>query len=282
MLIVTALVMAFAGPGCDAASAKQDPPAAPGVKSAPPAEPAEGQSVRVGGEAAAEVTKTDGVYRSGPCLIETPLPVGYPAPTAPGAVELKRYPGVRRAEVTGTSSPELGMNVAFFPLFFHIKERNIAMTSPVEMNFTGTAEGVPEGGDAQPRTWTMSFLYRSADLGPTGPDEKRKNVKVVDVPPVTVVALGVRGPYGYARMRREWAKLESWLAGQGGWEADGEPRVLYYNGPDVRSADKWAEVQIPVKPASTKPAGQPSDSAAQPAAAPEAPVQQPATEPAAH
>lgn len=212
----------------------------------PSAEPDEGKSVRVRGDAKID-RPAEGVFAFGPMLINTPLPVGYPDPTPPGAIEIKRYPVVRRAEVTGRMSPGIGMNLAFFPLFQHIKSRDIAMTAPVEMNYTGTRNKTPEGGDARPESWTMSFLYRRTDQGPTGKDQKRSNVQVVDVPAITVVSLGVRGPYNYAHMQKEWQALEEWLNEQSIWEAAGEPRALHYNGPERREADLWSEVQIPIR-----------------------------------
>ncbi len=229
-------------------SAPAAPQAASTAPVPPTVSPKAGDGVRVGGDLTAAVTKkSESLYVAGRCTIDTPLPDGYPMPTPEGAIEIKTYPMVRRAEVTGKMAPNIGMNLGFWPLFNHIKSRDIAMTSPVEMNFTGTDKPVPDGGDAVPATWTMSFLYRSPELGPTGQDEQRKNVKVVDVPPVTVVALGVRGGYDYSRMQAKWKELETWLSEQRVWDAAGEPRVLYYNGPNVRNADKWAEVQIPIR-----------------------------------
>ena len=39
---------------------------------------------------------------AGKCEIEAPLPEGYPPPTPPECVEIKTYPVVRRAEVSGS------------------------------------------------------------------------------------------------------------------------------------------------------------------------------------
>ncbi len=237
-----------------AATPTADTPAAPAANP-DRGDPRAAQVLRLRGGPELAVRSVGDDYVSGPCRITTPLPDGYPAPTAPGAIELKRYPSVRRAEVSGVASPDLGMNIAFFPLFQHIKERNIPMTSPVEMNFerrpAAPAAAGPEGElepqGGEPGAWTMSFLYRSKDQGPTGPDGRRRNVRVVDVAPVTVIALGVRGPQGFGRMSDRLSELQAYLAGQSVLEAAGEPRGLYYNGPDVRDADKWGEVQIPVR-----------------------------------
>lgn len=140
--------------------------------------------LRVGGDQEAVVIRRGENHYFEDCAITTPLPAGYPLPTPPGAIDLKRYPSIRRAEVTGDARPDLGMNFAFWPLFRHIKDRGIAMTSPVEMDYRG-GEGEEVGTE-----WTMSFVYRTADLGPTG-DLGR--VRVVDTEPMTVLALGGKG-----------------------------------------------------------------------------------------
>jgi len=205
--------------------------------------------VRVGGDLERTVEWRDDTWHfseegRGPMTIEAPLPEGYPAPTPPGAIEIKTYPSVRRAEFTGRGNEEFGMNLGFWPLFQHIQRRDIAMTSPVEMDYTGWSpdQETPTG------EWTMSFLYRTADLGPTGEDGR---VKIVDTAPVTVIAMGVRGPYGSRTVAPALESLMDWLANQPAdapqWEIAGDPRAFYYNGPSVRNANKWAEAQIPVR-----------------------------------
>jgi len=198
---------------------------------------------RVGGDAEVITEFVDGEFRSGSCRIPTPLPEGYPDPTPPGAIELKRYPLVRRAEIGGTMTPDWGMNFAFFPLFNHIKRRDIAMTSPVELNYAGLEPSTSKG----PESWTMSFLYRSADLAPAGIDLKDARVLIEDIPPVVVVAIGMRGDYKLNRVKKGVSELRGWLSQQTEWEQAGEPRALFYNGPEVRSRDKWLEVQLPVR-----------------------------------
>lgn len=194
-------------------------------------------------------------FRCGASRIDTPLPVGYPFPTPPGAIDVKTYPGVRRAEFTGTVRADVGMNLGFWPLFQHIQRRNIAMTSPVEMDLPGlgaaaaeaehkAGRDVGEAAELTPQNWTMSILYRTPNLGATGEDGK---VKIVDRGPMTVLALGFTGAYGTPRVERGLRELEAWLAGQQLWERAGEPRALYYNGPDVPNRDKWGEVQVPVR-----------------------------------
>ena len=215
--------------------------------SRPEGAPAPGQSVRLVGDAAVKpvVTAEGAALADMGMLVEAPLPAGYPAPTPPGMIELKTYPVVRRAEYTASGSSNFGMNVGFWPLFNHIKDRDIAMTSPVEMDYRPEGERAPlDPMKDATGSWTMSFLYRTTDLGPTG-DAGR--VKVVDHPEMTVIAIGMRGGYGMGTMNAGLEKLQEWFAGQDQWEAAGNPRGLNYNGPQVPMRSKWSEVQVPVR-----------------------------------
>lgn len=212
----------------------------PGAADEPDAEleGRESSTERVAGDLTATVTARDGLHFCDPCRVEAPLPAGYPAPTPPGAIELKQYPTVRRAEVSGESNPDRGTSRGFWPLFQHIKRRDIAMTSPVEVEYHDWSSEDESGA------WTMSFLYRTADLGPTGRDGI---VTVTDAEPVTVIAIGLRGGYSVERISKGIEQLRTWLASQNEWEAAGNPRAFYYNGPYIPDGNKWSEAQIPVR-----------------------------------
>lgn len=202
-------------------------------------QPQVGESVRVGGDLTASVTGSDGDFRSGPCSIDTPLPVGYPPPTPPGAIDLKSYPLVRRAEVSGRGSPDRGMNAAFWPLFEHIKSHDIAMTSPVEMDYPDLdAQSRPE-----PQAWSMAFLYRTPEMNRPGVEGE---VIVRDAAPMTVIAVGLKGDYSMALVRKGMDEIEAWMESQQTWKFNGPWRSLYYNGPALFWWNKWAEVQRPV------------------------------------
>ena len=253
-----------AAPGATAASggSAPAPASAPAPSARPEGAPAPGESVRLVGDAAVKPKRLDnGEYRVPELglVIEAPLPVGYPSPTPPGMIELKTYPVVRRAEYSAKGSSNFGMNVGFWPLFNHIKNREIEMTSPVEMDYRPAGDRTPLAPmkDAE-GSWTMSFLYRTADLGPTGEDGR---VKVLDNPEMTVVAIGMRGGYGMGTVNAGLEELQKWFAGQEDWEPVGDPRGLNYNGPQVRTRDKWSEVQVQVR-RKAKPAAQASAAAA--------------------
>ncbi|MFI4917483.1 MAG: heme-binding protein [Phycisphaerales bacterium JB060] len=237
-----------------------------------PAQQTPARPIRVSGEpeftlqtrtATLDDGSTGDMFIAGPMRINSPLPVGYPRPTPAGAMEVKHYPSIRRAQLTVEASPRWGMNMAFFPLFRHIKDRDIAMTAPVEAEVPAMAReevetGEPQGGARdQTGEMTVSFLYRTSDMGVAGQAEE--DVVVTDTKPVIVLALGIRGTMGNDRIEREIGKLYDWLdaqgdtntgpkgeQAQGAWIADGSPRILGYNGPSVRRADQWWEVQVPI------------------------------------
>lgn len=209
--------------------------------SIPVVPPPPGASVRVGGDLSAVVTGSDGDYRAGACRVDTPLPVGYPAPTPPGSMDLKTYPSVRLAEVGGAGDPDSGMNRTFWPLFNHIKGHGIAMTSPVEMNY----RGMHASNRPAPESWSMAFLYRTPELNPTGVEG---SIVVRDSDPVTVIAVGMKGGYSMSLVQKGMGQIEDWLAANPQWEPAGDWRALYYNGPTLLWWNKWAEVQLPVRP----------------------------------
>ena len=221
----------------------------------------EGKSLRVAGDMDATVAQMGELYKSGTAATDAPLPVGYPAPTPPAAFEIKRYPAARRAVVTmKETGPRAGSNIAFWPLFNHIKKRDIEMTAPVEMDLKGmTAEGPMKVDE-----WSMAFLYRRVDQAPTGKDGV---VEVYDSKPMTVLAQGYQGEWLARNLQKKLGELESWLEQSPDWERAGEVRVMGYNGPDIPTNLRWAEIQVPIKRTET-PASDPSKST--PAPAPEA------------
>lgn len=203
---------------------------------------------RVGGDMDAAIEIINGEFRYGPSRIESPLPAGYPEPTPPGSIDIKRYPSVRRAEYVSDGSPGFGMNMGFFPLFNHIKRNDIAMTSPVEMDYRDMfdpATGKQAAKDSM--SWTMSFLYRTAELAPAGADKKDRKVVVTDRPEMEVLAIGMNGPYGTGIVEKGLTLLHDWLKDHPEYEIAGEPRAFHYNGPSIANRVKWSEVQLPVR-----------------------------------
>jgi hypothetical protein len=240
----------------------------------PEGAPAVGTGVRLVGSDI-EVRQEGKYFRSGRFIVNEHLPAGYPAPTPPGAIEIKSYPSVRRAEFSGEKAAHDGRGSrGFWPLFGHIVKRDIAMTAPVEMDYAGIdLASMPEAANApvalpddaeakkgwqadrkqpldaaaqkiQDASWTMSFLYRTSDLGPTGEDGK---IKIVDTAPVTVISVGLIGSPSNKLVNEGMTKLREYFASQTEWAPAGEIRGLFYNGPDIAENRKWAEIQVPVR-----------------------------------
>jgi hypothetical protein len=197
----------------------------------------------VGGEADLDLETVESqegpLYTSGLVRTDTKLPVGYPSPTPPGAIELKHYPSIRRAEYTSDSSLGGMGQGGFWPLFQHITRNDIAMTAPVEMEYSDNDD------DAKAEQWTMAFLYHTTKDGPTGDDG---SVTVVDTDPKTFLAIGVQGRQGWNDIESIEEDLDAWLAENPEWKRTGLARTLGYNGPNIPSRYQWWEVQIPVVP----------------------------------
>jgi len=173
---------------------------------------------------------------------DAPLAEGWPGGTDPGKIEVKKYPAYRSAVARGTGASIGADNLLFFPLFRHITNSEIAMTSPVVSNYTDEMVKTPKAtGDV-----SMEFVYRSPTMGQTG--KGVGNVKVEDHPATTYVCLGVQGDLDADRMRLGLEALQDWLKDhKDEWTEDGPPRRLGYHGPMTRKNERLWEVQLPVK-----------------------------------
>jgi len=180
-----------------------------------------------------------GVYQAS----SAPLPEGFPSPTPDGQIEVKSYPAYRSATYRATGELATAANRAFSPLYQHISSNEISMTAPVETRYpssTREASGsLNETGVAQ-----VSFLYRSTDIYPK---EIANNISVEDLPPMTVVSLGLVGDYGYQSYQEGLARLNDWLRQHREYEVVGSPRRFFYDGPYIPDALKRSEIQIPVR-----------------------------------
>lgn len=167
---------------------------------------------------------------------EAEMPKGFPGYTPVSQIEVKQYPAYRKASASGMGE--------FWKLFRHIKQNDVQMTAPVEMDY-----GDPHAAKSRERS--MSFLYERPDQGSTG---KQGSVEVVDVPAMTVVSIGCRGERTTAAIAEARAKLVKWLGEKkGDYVPAGPMRVMGYNSPFVPRDKNFFEVQIPVKPATSTP-----------------------------
>lgn len=163
-------------------------------------------------------------------VIEADMPAGFPERTALDQIEVKSYPKYRRATAKGAG--------AFGKLFLHIQSNGVEMTAPVEMDYSA------EPSQAKKQE-TMSFLYGKPDIGKPG---KQGFVEVNDVPAMTVVSIGMRGPIRGDAIEKGRARLEDWLSKhKDQYRADGPMRVMGHNSPFVPADRQYYEVQIPIR-----------------------------------
>tara|TARA_R110002072_G_scaffold10569_34_gene49268 strand:+ start:1277 stop:2584 length:1308 start_codon:yes stop_codon:yes gene_type:complete len=161
--------------------------------------------------------------------LEAELPQGFPAPTAVGDLEVKRYPAYRRVRSTSGRA-------AFWNLFRHIESNDIAMTAPVEMTMGFE--------DDRMRELDMAFLYGTPELGDVG---DAGPVEVLDASPSTVISIGCRGSRSTTAVNRARERAQRWLDAQPGYVVAGDLRVMGYNSPMVATRNRYFEVQIPVR-----------------------------------
>ena len=176
-----------------------------------------------------------GIYQAN----SAPLPVGFPSLTAPDKIEIKQYPAYRAATYHYSGNLSEAGSQSFSPLFQHISSNNISMTAPVETRYPlSTLESNEKTGEA-----TVSFLYRNTDIYP---QEIADNIRVEDIPAMTVLSLGLKGSYSYESYQQGLEKLKNWLSENPSYKMVGKPRRLFYDGPYKPDATKRSEIQIPV------------------------------------
>jgi hypothetical protein len=170
--------------------------------------------------------------------IESPRPAGFPEATPVGEIAVLEFPACRLARVPMARLP-LSSSGAFWKLFRHIESNGISMTAPVETTYGGSGE----------RATTMAFLYGAPEIGRTG---RHGEVEVVDVGPLRVVSLGLRGRRDEDSVRAAEKTLRGWLESEARFEPDGSLRVMSWNSPMVSQERNYFEVQIPVRARATQ------------------------------
>jgi hypothetical protein len=168
--------------------------------------------------------------------MESKLPVGFPAPTPVGEIEVKAYPTYRMAK---TASSDSGNN-SFFRLFNHIQSNDISMTAPVQMTYNRGESGLKET--------EMAFLYGDPSIGATS---REGEVKVVDVAPRKAIVLGMRGRPSEQRIAKEVGSLRNRAKViASGFETAEEPKVFGYNSPSIPADNQYYEVLLELQPKS--------------------------------
>jgi hypothetical protein len=172
-------------------------------------------------------------------LLQAPVPPGWPAFTPANEVEFKSYPKYRAAFTT-RKPMVLRQNRNFWTLFQHISSRDIPMTAPVEMPMS-----VRDDGRMVEKS--MAFLYPDMETGTLGETDDGA-VEVVDVEPMSVINIGIRGRATQERMREGYKRVLAYIeANADKYEVVGDPRVMGWNDPSTPDQKCYTEVQVPVR-----------------------------------
>jgi len=183
-----------------------------------------------------EIDRAIGSLRFSP-ILESGLPQGYPWPSMPGLIRVKRYPSSPIAWVGGSWQDRL-----FAALFERDRQGSLAMTIPVEFTLVeGRLIKQKQGLFSMSEYFRRQEQERKATTRSaisSGPVEK----------PILVVSLAMKGPYTPGNMEEPLAKLRQWLEEHKDlYEQVGHPRLLAYNSPLVWGWMKYSEVQIPIR-----------------------------------
>jgi effector-binding domain-containing protein len=168
----------------------------------------------------------------------TSLPQNFPEPTSMGEIEIKSYPHYRAVTYTHQGDLSQATRQAFNPLFQHISQNNIAMTTPVEARYYDGAES------SQNAYSEVSFLYARPEIVP---NSIQADVNITDTEAMTVVSIGIQGAYTWESYQQNLQKLQNWLQQHPEYQVIGSPRRLFYHSPMTPESLKYSEVQIPVK-----------------------------------
>ena len=171
--------------------------------------------------------------------MEAAVPVGFPRFTPVHHIEVKTLPDYRMARASMPATQSRG-NGAFWKLFSHIKRNDIAMTAPVQMDYTDSDKGAEVA--------SMAFLYGSQKIGAPGQDVADKTVEIIDILKQDVVSMGVRGRITPDSLEAAHSQLLTWLDDhKSEYRAAGPLRRMCYNSPFISEDRAFFEVQIPVE-----------------------------------
>lgn len=152
------------------------------------------------------------------------------AKTGVGESEIKTLPAARLVASQAEGAYFDENNGLFRPLFRYISSRDIAMTTPIE---------------AEIEPGVMYFYIGSEVSSETL--KATENVSVHELPERVVASHGVRGGYSERNFEQATNELQAWLATNQDYEAVGEPRGIFWNGPFTPGFFKRFEVHIPVQ-----------------------------------
>ncbi|MEA1051669.1 heme-binding protein [Lamprobacter modestohalophilus] len=172
-----------------------------------------------------------------------------------GDFELRDYPPLVVAEVSGSGSRQQSLSSGFGPLARYIfaKERGgerIAMTAPVQQRALAADEKIAMTAPVTQTptndgSWTVQFImpaeYELEDL----PSPGNQQVRLDQIPARRVAAVRFSGRTNDQAIAEQQARLEAWMA-ERGLEPRGEPIYAYYNDPFTPGPLRRNEVMFEV------------------------------------
>lgn len=184
--------------------------------------------------------------------VETP---DYQVVAKDGDFELRDYPPLVVAEVSGSGSRQQSLSKGFGPLARYIfaKERRgdrIAMTAPVQQRAVAPDEKIAMTAPvtqtpADDGNWTVQFImpskYELKDL----PTPGNEQVRLDKIPARRVAAVRFSGRTNDQAIAEQQARLKAWMA-ERGLEPRGEPIYAYYNDPFTPGPLRRNEVMFEV------------------------------------
>ena len=121
-------------------------------------------------------------------------------------------------------------NGLFRKLFGYISKHDLSMTTPVE-------------ADIDPGK--MRFFVGEKDAKKPRPETSA--VKVRNLDPITVVAIGIRGSYNQENFQENKTALLNWLKENPAYEQAGQAYAVYWDGPYVPWFLKRSEIHLPIR-----------------------------------
>lgn len=169
---------------------------------------------------------------------EAPLPEGFPPPSELGQIVEKEYPVTRSFSATGKG--------AFMKCFGYLALNQFKMTAPVVVDYDPDAKAAekPEYSEMPISFDRMHFLLEKNSL-----DEPKdhKVVTVGDIPKLRVLSIAQQGKVTADAVKAAEEKLTEHLKTLPTQKAQGEWRILVYNGPGVPRDKVYWEVQLPIE-----------------------------------
>ena len=121
-------------------------------------------------------------------------------------------------------------NGLFRTLFGYISEHDLSMTTPVE---------------AEIEPGKMRFFVGDKDAAKKRPNTGK--VEVINLDPITVVAIGIRGSYNIENFQNHEKLLLTWIDENPDYEISGSAYAVYWDGPFIPWLLKRSEVHLPIR-----------------------------------